>query len=643
MAEAFRKFGSYLLFKEILVDTLGHLYRAGEVDRTGLRRTAWLRVFDSPSVPAVELIDGFATARRVAAAVQSSHVARGVELIAEDDVPAIACDFVAAQPLSLVFQRMAAEGFPISVDNALLILEKIALALSAALAVDIEGSQVVHGFLHPGLIFISNDGEGVVSGFGIGDQLLGVADDLQAEEGVQPYIAPEVLLSRVPSRCGDVYSMGSILFRLVTGAPLPSRPEQRMRALEEARLAEDEAPIPDDVKQLLARALAEQPGDRFSSAAAFKTELDKLLYGGAYSPTTFNLALFMDRLFRAEAEEFERERAREAAVDVSEYFAPAPEPILEAPPESEVETPRVRKPFIVALAAVVVVAAVVGVAQKLGLFPSGPPPMPTPTAAEIALQRRAQEQKMRELAEGLVREMMAEKEQEIRQELLDRQAKIEDLQKRLQDSERRARSGQLSSDEQKKQAELARQIAAEEEAQRQREAELEAERQRVEEEARQRAATQQQATATAVAEEQALAAVAGTKPTSPPIVESPPTPVVQAATATPAPTRVAVTENSFFEPSAVDSLPVVIKTAPVTWSRSALYSRRKGVVIVQATVNASGEVEDVKVLRSDNDGFGIPQSVVEAVQKYRFKPGMKNGVNIKTYVTVTQPYHFVVR
>lgn len=641
--EAFRTFASYLLFKEILVDSLGHLYRAGEIDRGGLKRTVWLRIFDAPSMPSAEMIDGFAMARRIAAAVQSSHVARGVEFIADDDVPAIACDFIPAQPLSLVFDRMAAEGFPVSVDNALLVLEKIALALSAALAVEIDGSRVVHGFLHPGLIFISNDGEGVVSGFGVGEQLLTAVEDPDSEEGIRSYIAPEILHSRVPSRRGDVYSMGSILFQLVTGSRLPSRPEQRQRAIEEAQLVEDQAPVPADIKELLSRALAEQPGDRFSSAADFKTELDKLLYGGAYSPTTFNLALFMDRLFRAEADEFERERAHEATIDVSEYLAPAPQPILEAPTDSEVAAPRVRKPFIVALAAVVVAAAIFGVAQKSGLFPSGPPPTPTPTAEEIAAQRQAQEQKMRELAAGLVREMMAEKEQEIRQELLDRQTKIEELQKRLQESERRARVGQLSSDEQKKQAELARQIAAEEEAQRQREAELEAERQRAEEAVRQQAVAQQAATATAVAEEQAKIAAAALAPLSSPVVEAVETPALQAPPSTPTATAIAVAENSFWEPSAVDTLPVVLKTAPVAWSRSALYSRRKGVVIVQATVNADGLVEEVKVLRSDNDGFGIPQSVVEAVRKYRFKPGMKDGVKITTYATVTLPYHFVVR
>ena len=90
-------------------------------------------------------------------------------------------------------------------------------------------------------------------------------------------------------------------------------------------------------------------------------------------------------------------------------------------------------------------------------------------------------------------------------------------------------------------------------------------------------------------------------------------------------------------------MPVVIKEAPVTWPRAALHSRRQGVVILQATVNASGEVEELKVLRADHEGFGIRQAVTDAVMKYRFKPATKDGVRVKTHVTVTKPYRFVNR
>jgi len=330
MARAFKVFASYLQFKEVLDDPLGHLYRAGKFDAGGVKRTVWLRVFDRSQVPAGDVIAAFDRVNSIASILQSANVAAGVDCVTDDGTPAVACDFVSSQPLSTVFQRVADEQFPVPVDNALLIVEKIALAVSGALTVEVDGGRVVHGFLHPGLIFVTNDGEGIVSGFGFGDQLLTLIDDDSSIQLVHPYLAPEVLLTRTASRHGDVYSLGAILFHLLCGSALPAHPEKRLQAVAGASLTYENEPLPADIKALLLRALADRPEDRFSSAPDFKKELARLLYGGAYSPTTFNLALFMDRLFRSEIEIEEKDRAEETAVDVTPYLAPIVEPTPES-------------------------------------------------------------------------------------------------------------------------------------------------------------------------------------------------------------------------------------------------------------------------------------------------------------------------
>jgi TonB family protein len=643
MAESYSVFGSYLRFKEVLSDPLGHLYRAGEFDASGVRRITWLRVFDRPLIKSSDLEGAFDRAQEIAAAVQSANLPSGVGCFVEEGAAAIAIDYGASQPLSLVLARVAREQFPIPVDNALLIAEKIALALSATLSVEVAGERVVHGFLHPSLIYVTNDGEAIVSGFGVGEQLLTLIDDQNSSDIIHPYLAPEVLHSRAASSRGDVYSVGAILFHLLTGTTLPATPDDRAAAIEAADLAYDEEPVPDDIKNLLRRAIAQHPEERFSSSADFKKELDRLLYGGAYSPTTFNLALFMDRLFRPEIEAEESAVARELAMDVTPHITPVvtPEPVIEDEVAAEPSFLKGREQWI---GLGVVGVAVVAVILWLTVFrgPSGPPPPPTPTAAEIAAQRQEQEEKMKELAAGLVAEMMAEKEEEIRQELLDRQQKIDDLQRRLAASERRAQQGQLSGEDVRRREELQRQIAAEEEAQRQREAELEAERQQAAEDARFQAMAQQ--TATAVAEASAIAIAS---PTPPPPPTAAPTPVptpAPTAVPTPPPTAVSsVEENSFVDPTEVDSPPAIIKESPVVWSRAAIYSRRKGVVVLQVTVNANGVVEDLEVTRADHGGFGIPQALKDAVRKYRFKPGTKNGVRIKTYYTLVARYDFAGR
>ncbi len=647
MAEAYSVFASYLRFKEVLSDPLGHLYRAGEFDTSGVRRAVWLRVFDRPFIEAADIIAGFDRARAIADAVQSTNVAAGVDCLVDEGTPAIAADFVASQPLSRILERVTREQFPVPVDNALLISEKIALALCATLTAEIEGERVVHGFLHPSLVFVTNDGEGIVSGFGVAEPLLTLIDDQSSADSIHPYLAPEVLQSRVASRRGDVYSLGAVLFHLLAGAALPTATGDRAAAISQATMAYDEERLPDDIRALLQKALAQRPEERFSSASDFKKELDRLLYGGAYSPTTFNLALFMDRLFRPEIEADEVDLARELATDVRPYLAPvvAPDPVFES---TESAPPSALKGRGLWLGFGVAGAAAIAATLWLTVFrgPSTPAPPPTPSAEEIAAERQAQEEKMRELAEGLVAELMAQKEEEIRAELVARQAKIDELQQRLVESERRAQQGQLTGEDLRKREELQRQIAAEEETQRQREAELEAERLQAAEEAQQKAMAQR--TATAAVEAVALtAAVVAASPTPRPAPISAPT-AIPTAVPTPMPTAVvragpAVEKNSFVDPTGVDTPPAVIKKSPVVWSRTAIHSRREGVVVVQATVNADGVVDDVKVLRADHEGFGIPQAVMDAVMKYRFKPGVKDGVPIKTHFSIVARYDFTGR
>ncbi|MCK5378456.1 MAG: TonB family protein [Acidobacteria bacterium] len=620
MGETYRTFGQFILFKEILEDEMGHLYRAGEFDATGITRTVWLRLFDSTGMPSKEVNDAFEKGRQVADLLQAANIASGTSYHTEGGIPGMAFEYTASQPLSRLFEKVKEEGFPVPVDNALLIMEKLALGLSSALVLESGGQPLAHGFLHPALVVISNDGEGIISGFGAAESLLGLLDQPDIAEKIKPYLAPEVILTRTAGKKGDVYSLGALLFQLLTSTSLPSDPEARTAAIDEAEMAYDEEPIPDDIKALLTRSLATRPEDRFSSAADFKKHLDKLLYGGNYSPTTFNLALFMDRLFRSDIERDEADRGVEAQVDVQHYIQPEPE---EEPVETVTVTePAMGKGLYIGLAAgLIVILALIGFWVTRGSQPEEP----VLTPEEVAAQRASQEERIRELAARLVEEKMQEQEAKIRGELEQSQQRIEDLQKKLQESQKRTTS---AAEKKRAQEELQRQIESEKEKQRQQEAALERERQQ--------ALAEAQKEAEAKAEQELAAVEPETPPTA--VAEAQPTAAPQVLEPTPAP--VTVTENQFVDPSEVDTLPAIIKEETVKWPNAAKRARRRGMVIVQATVDATGRVESVKVLRADETGFGLPESVTDAVKKYLFKPGTKDGVRIKTYATVTKRYAF---
>jgi hypothetical protein len=113
-----------------------------------------------------------------------------------------------------------------------------------------------------------------------------------------------------------------MFYELLTLDRLPSAPGIPA-ALAGATLkaAQEEGPVPDDVLGLLRRLLlVEQP---FATAAEFNATLERVLYDGDYSPTTFNLAFLMHTLFR---EESERD-AQAIKADQGTHFAQAPAPV----------------------------------------------------------------------------------------------------------------------------------------------------------------------------------------------------------------------------------------------------------------------------------------------------------------------------
>ncbi len=484
MRETRRIFGSCVLHKELFEDDLGHLFRAGTITDNTIDRTIWLRVLDAPGLPRDEIIASFAEARLIGEAMSGAQIPTGPLFLDHDGVPALGSDYVAGQPLNRVLARARDEAFPLQPDNTLLIVEKIALALITGAVVEVSGNPLAHGFLHPGLIFLSNDGETLVTGFGFGRALLGAVKQPDSVPGSRAYLAPEVLAGRTPSFEGDVYSLGAILFHLLTGTALPVEPGERGAALAAAHTAWDGERLAPDIHGVLSRALAPEPEKRFANASEFRSELDRLIYGGAYSPTTFNLALFMDRLFRPEIETEEIDRQRESEIDLEPGIVSEPKEMVSAPEpvdfQPEAVPPVKQQSSRRVLWATVGGVAVVGIGALIFWAgrTMGPQQQltPTPTADEIASSRQAQEDRLRTLTQEMVQQMMVEREEEIRQELIARQTRIEELQLRLQRSEQRAaQSAAAAQTEAETQKALMREIKEQEQAQRTQQDALDAE------------------------------------------------------------------------------------------------------------------------------------------------------------------------
>ena len=192
------------------------------------------------------------------AAIENQYVAKIYDQSFAGDNPFIAMEFVPSGTLAGKIHEGIGER------DALRIAGQIAHALEA-----IHAKGIVHRDLKPANILFRPDGRPVIVDFGLAKDLsaqstLTIAGPLMA---TPRYMSPEQCLNRPVDERSDLYSLGVILYEMLTGRRI-----FESAAASEVVAMHVQAPIPTlpehlaGYQELLNRLLAKNPDERFQSA-----------------------------------------------------------------------------------------------------------------------------------------------------------------------------------------------------------------------------------------------------------------------------------------------------------------------------------------------------------------------------------------
>jgi serine/threonine-protein kinase len=170
------------------------------------------------------------------------------------------------------------ERGPLAPWEAASVAEQFARALGRA-----HARQVVHRDVKPANILVAHDGRVKVGDFGVARLAEGSSDGAGATiVGTPRYMAPEQARGLGVSPATDVYSAGIVLYEMLAGAaPFSDGPAVEL-ALHHLR---DEPPplpatVPAPLRQIVQRALAKEPAERYASGG----ELAEALAGARQNP-----------------------------------------------------------------------------------------------------------------------------------------------------------------------------------------------------------------------------------------------------------------------------------------------------------------------------------------------------------------------
>ncbi len=245
-------FGPFRVLHQIGVGVLGPVFRAYQPDPGRLVAVKQFRL-DLPP----ESAHRFVAALEALIAADLTHLGITAPLAAGlvDNFPYLAMDFAAAESFDVVVRDYG----PAPVAEALRIATQLGGALDFAAAVN-----VFHGSLHPRDVLVSTD-DTRVTGLGIAHALeeVGLLPPIR-----RPYTAPERIAGLAWDRRADTFSLAALVYEMLFGRRIAGIGRDAAEAIPSTEGLDVYA-----MRTLFARALAEDPAERFETALAFADAL----------------------------------------------------------------------------------------------------------------------------------------------------------------------------------------------------------------------------------------------------------------------------------------------------------------------------------------------------------------------------------
>lgn len=269
-----RYFGDYELLEEIARGGMGVVYKARQ---RSLSRLVALKMILAGQLASTSDVERFRQEAEHAANLDHPHIVPIYEIGVHEGSHYFSMKLIEGGNLRSELPRLRGD----------LLSGVKALAIVARAVHHAHQRGVLHRDLKPGNVLIDKDGAPHVTDFGLAKRVEGDSELTQSGTilGTPSYMAPEQARGeRQLSTAVDVYSLGAILYELLTSRP-PFQGASPIETLVQVITREAERPsitlrnVDLDLETMALKCLEKDPERRYDSAAALADDLERWLLG----------------------------------------------------------------------------------------------------------------------------------------------------------------------------------------------------------------------------------------------------------------------------------------------------------------------------------------------------------------------------
>jgi serine/threonine-protein kinase len=300
--------GRYVVQRKLAEGGMAEIYLASAVGPEGFSKDVVIKVVRRFLATDPQFVQMFIAEARLASRLNHANVVQIFDFGKHEETYYLAMEYVRGASLWDLRKRCREFGVPFPPMLAAEVGAQVARGLQYAHSLSDAGQKlgVVHRDVTPHNVLLSFDGAVKLTDFGIAK-----AQTTQTAPGMLKgkfaYMSPEQARGEKVDARTDVFALGIVLWELLTGGRLFDGDSDVavLRAVQESYIAPParlNTDVTQDLSDIVMKALARKPAERFQSAFELEKALATWVLRNAASVEDTSVSTFLQQMFREEAE-----------------------------------------------------------------------------------------------------------------------------------------------------------------------------------------------------------------------------------------------------------------------------------------------------------------------------------------------------